>query len=440
MPSTRKKPPEKVDLPNLFDKSTAQVIVAPLYDGLLYRFSGSGEDTPSYKELRDCSKHPLVKLALDHLTGELEGVPWRYELNPNLPPVFAQKYRGVEKWIETNVRRIRNTIITQGIRNMLIYGYSPFEAVYAYNINNGLYEIKQLKPLLHQYTWVLADRSGNFCGFEQRMPHTKPLIRLKKDESFIMSIDVEGQNWYGTSVLESTVPLWKQWCNINSQVERFFNRCVGSRVALYYPVGRSRIGETGDGQPIEMDNAEIARQTIAAMDQNFGIALPQAVSRVVDAVSSGEQAWKIEPFSDTPGNVSVFIERQKQIEELLVNSIGMPVRLFQEGRASGSRAELESFTDIAATIMESRNHVLATAIQEQIVNHLTLINFGIDHLVEIQVGNVKQSQLFFERHPTLDPNQNQDQMDELQEETAMEETADGGRQTAAEFQTADDEE
>ena len=141
------------------------------------------------------------------------------------------------------------------------YGYSPFEAIYAYNLKNGLYEIKQLKPLLHQFTWFLADQSGNFCGFEQRMPHTKPLIRLKKEESFIMSIDMEGQNWYGTSVLESTVPLWKQWCTING---------------------------------------------------------------------------------------------------------------------------------------------------------LTLINFGIDDLVQIQVGNVKQSQKFFERHPTLDPNQNQEQMEELQ--------------------------
>jgi len=46
---------------------------------------------------------------------------------------------------------------------------------------------------------------------------------------------------------------------------------------------------------------------------------------VVDTVNSGENAWKIEPFSDTPGNVSVFIERQKQIEELLVNSIGIDV-------------------------------------------------------------------------------------------------------------------
>ncbi|MCL2710670.1 MAG: hypothetical protein FWE95_07300 [Planctomycetaceae bacterium] len=431
MSSAKTESPETLDLPNLYDKSTAQVIVAPLYDGLLYRVSGT-EDTPSYKELRDCSKHPLVKLALDHLTGELEGVPWRYELNPNLPPALAEQYNGVEQWIESNVRRIRNTIITQGIRNMLIYGYSPFEAIYEYNIKNSLYEIKQLKPLLHQFTWILADQSGNFCGFEQRMPHTKPLIRLKKDESFIMSIDVEGQNWYGTSVLESTVPLWKQWCNINGQVERFFNRCVGSRVALYYPVGRSRIGEDGQGNPIEMDNAEIARQTIVAMDQNFGIALPQATSRVVDAVSSGEQAWRIEPFSDTPGNVSVFIERQKQIEELLVNSIGMPIRLFQEGKASGSRAELESFTDIAVTIMESRNHILATAIQEQIVNYLTLINFGIDNLVEIQVGNVKQSQKFFDRHPTLDPNQNQEQMDELQdeyyEEDGRPQTADGSRE------------
>ena len=137
MSSAKQEPPEKLDLPNLFDKSTAQVIVAPLYDGLLYRVSGT-EDTPSYKELRDCSKHPLVKLALDHLTGELEGVPWRYELNPNLPSALAQKYNGVEQWIESNVRRIRNTIITQGIRNMLIYGYSPFEAIYAYNIKNGL--------------------------------------------------------------------------------------------------------------------------------------------------------------------------------------------------------------------------------------------------------------------------------------------------------------
>ena len=79
---------------------------------------------------------------------------------------------------------------------------------------------------------------------------------------------------------------------------------------------------------------------------------------------------------------------------------------------SGSRAELESFTDISATIMESRNHVLAAALQEQIINHLTTINFGIERLVDIQVGNVKQSQLFFERHPTLDPNQTQQQHEE----------------------------
>jgi hypothetical protein len=188
---------------------------------------------------------------------------------------------------------------------------------------------------------------------------------------------------------------------------------------------------------MEIDNAELAKQTIVAMDQNFGIALPQAPTRVVDQVGSGENSWRIETFSDTPGNVSVFIERQKQIEELLVNSIGMPIRLFQEGRASGSRAELESFTDIAATIMESRNHVLATAIQEQIVDHLTLINFGIDNLVEIQVGNVKQSQLFFERHPTLDPNQNQEQMDEMQED--WEESGDS-QESEDEFQPSDYEE
>ena len=208
-------PVETLSSPNLFDKSTAQVIVAPLYDGLLYRTTGTDE-LPSYKELRDCSKHPLVKLAIDLLTGELEGVPWRYELHQELPPVLAEKYKGAEKWIETNIKRIRNSILTQGIRNMLIYGYSPFEAIYSYNTKNGLYEVKQLKPLLHEYTWILVDRHGDFCGFEQRMPHTKPLIRLNKEESFIMSVDVVGQNWYGTSALESTLPLWKQWCNINS--------------------------------------------------------------------------------------------------------------------------------------------------------------------------------------------------------------------------------
>jgi hypothetical protein len=193
-----------------------------------------------------------------------------------------------------------------------------------------------------------------------------------------------------------------------------------------------------------MDNAELAKQTIVAMDQNFGIALPQAPTRVVDQVGSGENSWRIETFSDTPGNVAYFIERQKQIEELLVNSVGMVIRLFQEGRASGSRAELESFTDISATITESRNHVLATAIQEQIINHLTLINFGIEHLVDIQVGNVKQSKLFFERHPTLDPNQGQEQMEELQEEhydeEPQEETADGRQQMAADFLQNDYEE
>jgi len=140
MPPAKKQPAGQLNLPNLFDKSTAQVIVAPLYDGLLYRVSGYDE-TPSYKELRDCAKHPLVKLALDLLTGELEGVPWRYEINQEIPPAVAEKYQGVEKWIETNIRRIRSSILTQGLRNMLIYGYSPFEVIYTYNTKIGLYEI-----------------------------------------------------------------------------------------------------------------------------------------------------------------------------------------------------------------------------------------------------------------------------------------------------------
>jgi len=42
MSAANKESSETLDLPNLFDKSTAQVIVAPLYDGLLYRVSGSG--------------------------------------------------------------------------------------------------------------------------------------------------------------------------------------------------------------------------------------------------------------------------------------------------------------------------------------------------------------------------------------------------------------
>jgi len=427
-----KKPNAKqLNLPNLYGKSTAQVTVVPQYDGLLYRVSGYDE-TPSYKELRDCAKHPLVKLALDLLAGELEGVPWRYEINQDIPPEVARRFPGVEKWVETNIRRIRNSILTQGIRNMLIYGYSPFEAIYTYNTNNGLYEIKQLKPLLHEYTWILVDENGDFSGLEQRMPHTKPRIRLQREKSFIMSIDVIGQNWYGTSVLESTLPLWKQWCNINVQVEKFFARCVGSRTALYYPVGNSPVGYDQNGNEITMDNAEIAKRTLEAMEQNCGITLPMATTRVVETAGSGESAWRIEPFSDTSGNVSVFIDRQRQIEELLVNSVGMPVRMFQEGRASGSRAELESFTDIAATIMESRNHVLATAIQEQIINYLTTINFGIERLVDIQVGNVKQSQLFLERHPALDPNQTQQQQEQIQTQYYNEEPE--GENPDGEFQ------
>ena len=85
MPPTRKKNAAQLLLPNLYDKSTAQVVVIPQYDGLLHRVSGY-DDTPSYEDLRKCAKHPLVKLALDLLAGELEGVPWRYEINQEIPP------------------------------------------------------------------------------------------------------------------------------------------------------------------------------------------------------------------------------------------------------------------------------------------------------------------------------------------------------------------
>jgi len=54
---------------------------------------------------------------------------------------------------------------------------------------------------------------------------------------------------------------------------------------MYYPVGTSTIGYDPQGIPIERENAQISRDALFAMDQNFSIVLPNSTTRVAGAAS-----------------------------------------------------------------------------------------------------------------------------------------------------------
>jgi hypothetical protein len=393
-------------LPNFYGETAPQTTSPPQYDGLLYK-TGTGDYT--YRYLRECSQHYVVKLSLDYLCGKLAGVPWT--VRPTYQALQANEeatYAKTLAFLEAVMGQLRLDLLYRGLREMLIYGWSPFEIIWGYD--GGLFTVRELKPLLHDYTEIYIDRNGNFDGLRQIFPHTKNYVELPKENSLVLSHDPIGQNWYGTSALQSVLPLYDQWKVLNNEVQKFFSKVVGSRHLLKFPVGQSKVGIDHNGVPIYKDNWEIAKDVLSEAERNASIALPQAPTRVVDAVSSAENGWDFQVLSDTPGNTPYFQQRMKEIEAAMVNACGYPSMVILESLSmGGNRALIEGYTQVAQTVMESRNHYLAREVSRKLLSLIVQKNAGagFKDFFEIVPGNIDAANLTMENHPSLQQGQEQ---------------------------------
>ena len=326
----------------------------------------------TYRRMR---KDPTIALARALAMAPVQVGEWSIEADDSIDDEQV-------KFILTQAKRWRQTYIDHAMMGSIDFGWAPFEIVY--EVIEGAFVILKLKPLLHDITKILVDeKTGEFIGFKQGD------LVLPREVCLLTSFRVEGTQWYGQSLMENARVTYNQWVEANVGAARYDKKVSGSNFIVYYPYGKSRVGSK------EIDNIELAKTVLAALESSSGIAMPAALGQFVDKVAQQRQPdWKVELLSDGVPKQYSFISRLQYLDTLKVRALIIPERAITEGKF-GTKAEAGVHQDIALTYMDLQHRYLTDIFNRDVVNTLTMQNFGMVDTIRLVAAPIVNAQIAF---------------------------------------------
>ncbi len=340
------------------ERTGAQILgVATLTSNVLAKRS-----LRSYKTYREMRLDPTIALARRLVIAPVLLSSWGFEQTEEAPPEARE-------FIEKQLRPLRIQILRSAMLGCIDFGWQSYEKVWELDDASGRYVIRKLKPLLHDVTDILVEEStGRFMGLRQTVGWNE--IVLEPAECLLVSLDVEGTDWYGQATMEVARSAFDKWNNIEAAADRYDRKVAGTHWVIHYP----RATSIYNG--VELDNFYIAQQFLAALESSGSITIPRHIETTLDDLNAATpDAWKIELLADTSAATSNFIERQKYLDALKVRAFGLPERAVLEGQF-GTKAEAESHADMAISDMEVRHQILCQLVNWHLVNPLLRYNFG----------------------------------------------------------------
>lgn len=302
-----------------------------------------------------------------------------------------------QAWLDLVTNQIlplRQSILRESLR-YLEFGWRPFERVY--EIENGTYVLKKLKPLLPEFCQILTDRHGAFAGLTTNT--TDGDGPLAPNKAWIVTNDGEAGNMYGMSRHEAAYDPWVDTQYARLRAAMLAGKLAGVQPMVFYRPGVSPVaGATLPDGSSGMDNGEIAKRLVNSLFQGKGVSIPttdftdselQENPKLAEAVS-----WRIELFnagSYSPAMDGIIRERQYQ-DVLKVRAWGWPERSALEAE-HGSKADSEQHTDNASLDVKLIDDDIAEQVSRGqpdndvpgIIDEICVLNFGEEARGTIEV-------------------------------------------------------
>lgn len=321
------------------------------------------ESIGTYAQLRQVRKDPTVSLGRGLLVSGIMAGSWSIESTEDAP-------EGVIDFVKS-LLPLREGIMKNAVSyGRVDFGYQGFEQIFF--IEDGLITVR-LKPLLHDISTILIDRGGNFMGYRQTTAQSALPIDVPVEQCLHIAFDVEGSNHYGIPLLENIRATQASWDDCDSGAKRYDTKIAGSHFVVHYPPGTSEVeGET-------VDNAEIAKQLLTALESSGSMALPSTTADFVQEL--GEQGvadlfkWDVTLISDLSARQPAFSDRLKYLDSLKIRGLILPERSMLEGKF-GTKAESGVHAGLAITGMENIDKHITKTVNEQVVEPLLALNFG----------------------------------------------------------------
>lgn len=317
--------------------------------------------------------HPTLTLVRALITAPIQASKWNYLKRDDAVP--AEKVDRVKRQLEP----LRRRTVREALR-ALTHGRWPFEKVW--EVREGTYWLSDLVSLPAE-SWSVCryDRTGKFAGVTAT---GRPEDRLDERKSWLCVNDMRGQNLWGQSRHEAAYEPWCDWNRTRLDAMKLRSKVSGIIPLLVYPPGTSLV----DGK--EVDNAEIARQMLAALPLGVGTYFPGYAYGAEEIAANPNLAkvtsWQLD-FYDA-GNmgpaIDGFIQEREYDDKLLVRAWCRPERSVLEATTSGSRADSVSHSDNAILDTENVDDEIADQLNHGpdgtggVVDDILVINGGPD--------------------------------------------------------------
>lgn len=327
-------------------------------------------DFGTYAVYRQLRKDPTVALGRGLLVSGILAGSWSVESDEGTNPAMVDFVKTLVPFRENLMR----TIVGYG---RVDFGWMPFEKIFT--VVNGLITVR-LKALLHDITVILIDTKGNFSGYRQ--DNTGTPIDIPVEKCLHIAFDVEAQNYYGVPLLENIRAIQTSWNDCDAGAKRYDKKIAGSHWIVHYPPGTSQIDDE------TVDNADVARQLLLALESSGSMSLPSTTAEYVqelnDTSVSKLYQWDVKLISDVSARQPAFADRLKYLDSLKIRGLILPERSMLEGKY-GTKAEAGEHIGLAITHMQNIDKSITRTINEQMVNQLLELNFGSDAIDRVRL-------------------------------------------------------
>lgn len=347
---------------------TTERTSAQIYTGLFHDSRITQQLYPlSYRKIRELREDPTCVLAKWAVLAPMIHTPWVYASSGTHGLVASKE---MIRCVEDCMTPLRDWFLQQAVFSTLDYGWAPFETIY--QPKNGRVEIENFKQLLVDYTQILVYLdNGQFAGFINEPWQPGYSVIIPEDYAININFQVEGTDWYGTSVFKSLQKIIDSWNAVEATATRYDKKIAGAAWVVYYPVGIT----TWRGK--ETPNDEIAIQILSTLEASGGVVIPDELQDWVDDAIDREAKgkWRIELMSADSATHMSFIDRQKYLDALKMRAFGFPERAILEGK-HGTKEEADVHGDVALSIVDSKHRLLCNQLNTGPVEKILTVNFG----------------------------------------------------------------
>jgi hypothetical protein len=277
--------------------------------------------------------------------------------------------------VKDSFSSLRDRFLQQAVFGACDYGWQPFEVIYEPTDTTDL-RISNLKALLQDFTEILIYiDTGEFAGFTNRPVSSRDFrdVLVERDYALNITFQVEGTDWYGTSVFEALQGIMQSWDNVEDTASRYDTKIAGAAWVIKFPVGKTLYNG------VKTSNDEIAADLMQKLRASGGICIPDEVQAwfddTIDTAQKVKAKWEVMLITADSSASTSFIDRQKYLDTLKIRAFGFPERSILEGK-HGTKEEADVHGDVALSIVDTKHKLITDQLNAGPVKTFVRFHYG----------------------------------------------------------------